>query len=98
MHLEWMSEKETLIRSIPLCMPYLDLRLYLDAVVALDSLQQLQLLELMNQSQVFDPGLLSLEEKMELNEFLLRLRREEGNMNGVFKQLTNEDCWNLLHV
>lgn len=98
MHLEWMSEKEILILSVPLCFPYLDLRLFLDAVVALELLQQQHLLDLMNQAQVFDPRLLSLEEKMELNDLLLRMEGEEDNIKGVFKQLTSEDCWNLLHA
>ncbi|QLZ67535.1 DNA mismatch repair protein MutL [Legionella sp. PC1000] len=97
-NLEWLGENEAVIRSMPLCMPHLDLRLFLDSVAACDVVNQNTLLELMNRSQVFDPRLLSLEEKMELNELLLRLYNEENKRPGLFKVLTSEDCKNLLHV
>ncbi|WP_454782759.1 DNA mismatch repair endonuclease MutL [Legionella sp. WA2022007384] len=91
-NLEWREDNEVLIRSIPLCMPHLDLRLFLDSIAECDVVQQDQLLELMNQSQIFDPRLLSLEEKMELNELLLKIYKEDNKRQGLFRALTNEEC------
>lgn len=98
MNLEWLGDNEVVIRSMPLCMPYLDLRLFLDSVAACEVVNQNTLLELMNRSQTFDPRLLSLEEKMELNELLLRLYNEENKRPGLFKVFTSEDCKNLLKL
>lgn len=97
-NLEWLGDNEVIIRSIPLCMPHLDLRLFLDAVAACDAVNQNTFLELMNRSQILDPRLLSLEEKMELNKLFLRLYNEENKKLGLFKVLTSDDCKNLLLV
>ncbi|MGM9454258.1 DNA mismatch repair endonuclease MutL [Legionella bozemanae] len=97
-NLEWLGDNEVIIRSIPLCMPHLDLRLFLDAVAACDVVNQNTFLELMNRSQILDPRLLSLEEKMELNKLFLRLYNEENKKLGLFKVLTSDDCKNLLLV
>lgn len=96
MSLEWAGEHEVFIRSIPLCMPYLDLRLFLDSIVECDVMHQSTLLELMNRTQEFDPRLLSLEEKMELNELLLAIYEEGNQQPGLFKELTHEDCRKLV--
>lgn len=98
MYLELSGEHEVLIRTIPLNIPYLDLRLFLDAVTALDLLHLNTLIELMSQSQVFDPKLLSLEEKMELHQLLIHSYGQENKKSGLFKELTVEECRNLLHV
>ncbi|KTD44185.1 DNA mismatch repair endonuclease MutL [Legionella parisiensis] len=98
MNLEWLGANEAVIRSIPLCMPHLDLRLFLDSVAACDVVNQNTLFELMNRSQIFDPRLLSLEEKRELNELFLRLYNEANKKPGLFKMLTSEDCKKLLLV
>ncbi|KTD66539.1 DNA mismatch repair protein MutL [Legionella santicrucis] len=97
-HIEHFDDQEVLIRSIPLCMPYLDLRLFLEAVAELEIIHPTKLTELMIQAQVFDPRLLSPEEKMELNELLLRAHAEKNNETGLFRALTVEDCRNLLDV
>ncbi|KTD01644.1 DNA mismatch repair endonuclease MutL [Fluoribacter gormanii] len=94
-NLDWAGDNEVLICSIPLCMPYLDLRLFLDSIAEGD-VQQQQLLELMNQSQTFDPRLLSLEEKMDLNELLLKIYKEDSKRQGLLKALTNEECKKLV--
>ncbi|MDR3504525.1 MAG: DNA mismatch repair endonuclease MutL [Legionella sp.] len=89
---------EVLIRTIPVSVPYLDLRLFLDAVGALDEWGLEQLSELMSQSQVFDPRLLSREEKIELDQVFVRLHGGEDKRVGLFKALTIEHCQSLLHV
>ncbi|CAM2812474.1 DNA mismatch repair protein MutL [Legionella steigerwaltii] len=98
MNLEWTGEHEVLIRTIPLCMPNLDLRLFLDSIAECDEIVQNQLLELLNQSQTFDPRLLSLEEKMELNELLLKIYKDKDKKAGLFKVLTQEECRKLVDV
>jgi len=94
--LEWIGEHEVQIRSIPLCMPYLDLRLFLDSVAECGVVQQSTLMELMSRSQLFDPRLLSLEEKIDLNELLLHIYQEGHQQPGLFKALTNEACRKLV--
>lgn len=89
---------EVLIRTIPVSVPYLDLRLFLDTVSALDQWSLEQLSELMSQSQVFDPRLLSREEKIELEQVFVRLHGGEDKREGLFKVLTIEHCQSLLHV
>ncbi|MGL5743397.1 MAG: DNA mismatch repair endonuclease MutL [Legionella sp.] len=96
--LEWMGEHEVLVRSMPLCMPHLNLHLFLEAVNDSECVESHSLIELMNQAQVFDPRLLSVEEKMELNELLLRIYGEESKKTGLFKVLTNADLNSLLSV
>lgn len=56
------------------------------------------LIELMSQSQVFDPRLLSPEEKMELHQLLIKSYGQENKKSGLFKELTVEECRNLVHV
>ncbi len=97
-NLEWLRDNEVLVRSIPLCMPYLDLRLFLDSVADCDVVHQNKLLELMSRSQIFDPRLLGFEEKMALNELLLRIYKEENKRPGLVKILTIDDCKNLLQA
>jgi DNA mismatch repair protein MutL len=96
--LEIAGEGEVLIRTIPLSIPYLDLRLFLDAVTRLDKLGLDHLMTLMSQSQVFDPRLLSTEEKMELNQLFIKSHGQERKKPGLFKALTVDDCRNLLNV
>ncbi len=96
--MEVSCENEALIRTIPLSVPYLDLRLFLDAVIELQDASLSQLIELMSQSQIFAPQMLSHEEKMELNQVLISAQNKESQKAGLFKAITSEDCWNLLHV
>ncbi|MFT4058557.1 MAG: DNA mismatch repair endonuclease MutL [Legionella sp.] len=96
--LEQSNTHELLIRSIPISLPYLELRLFLDAMITLEKLSPEQLLVLMIKSQVFEPRLLSAAEKMELNQLLMKFYGHQQKKTGVFKALTIEDCRNLLNV
>ncbi|WP_058533318.1 DNA mismatch repair endonuclease MutL [Legionella saoudiensis] len=95
---ELSATHEVLVRTIPISVPYLDLRLFLDAVVSLDGWNLEQLIELMCQSQVFDPRLLSREEKIELDRIFVKLHGGKDKKAGLFKALTIEHCQSLLHV
>lgn len=92
------GDGELVVRTIPLSVPYLDLRLFFDAVGALEWFEMEQLIRVMSQSQAFDPHLLSSEEKMELHQLLMRLYAEENQRAGLFKAITANDCQNLLGV
>ena len=72
--------------------------MFLDTLADLERLQPDKLREVVCQAQVFDPKLLSPEEKMELNQLLLKFHGQENKKTGLFKALTIEDCRNLLHV
>jgi DNA mismatch repair protein MutL len=97
-HLDLAGEHEVLIRTLPRSTPYLDLRVFLDAVAALEVVHQDKLLELMSQAQIFDPRLLSFEEKMELHQLLIKSHGQKSTQPGLFKALTVDDCRNLLDV
>lgn len=98
MQIEDLGNQEIVIRSIPVCLPYLDLRLFLETLTDLESFHSSQLIKLMSNSQVFDPRLFSVEEKKELNELLLNIHGANDRTAGLFKALTHEDCRNLLDV
>lgn len=95
-HVQWVGTSELVIGSIPLCTPYLDLRLFLDEVCGLKSFHQHQLVELIAQSQVVDPKLVSVEEKIYFNELLLQM--DDTEKRNVFRPLTIEVCQDLFHV
>ena len=96
--IECTKEERLLIRSVPIKVPYLDTRLFLDAIAELDSFEVDQLIAVISQSQSFDPKQLSAEERIELNQWLLRVQSMEIRQEGLFKALSIEDCRMLLHV
>lgn len=96
---EWsIKEDKLLIRSIPIQVPYLDLRLFLERLAELDSIKVDSLLELMSRIQSCDSKLLSIEERAALNHFFLRIQNQKSELQGIFKALSVEDCRMLLHV
>ena len=97
-HLEYVGDSEVLVRSIPVQLPHLDLRLFFDTVAQLDVITIETLRELLNQTQVFDPQLLSLEEKLELHQLFIKFQGYEQKKTGVFHALTVEHCRNIVHV
>jgi len=97
-HIKPEGKDKLLITSIPLKVPYLDLRLFLDTLTQFAALDLELLIEQISKSQVFDPRLLSRAEKMELNQILLQMQKEENRQSGVFKSLTVDDCRKLVHV
>lgn len=97
-NLEWQGDCEAIIRTIPLCMPYLDLNVFLKTVCSLVVLVPNQLPELMIHAQVLDPRLFSVEEKLALNEFLHREYSNENNKIGLFRKLRLQECDHLVHA
>jgi DNA mismatch repair protein MutL len=92
------KESQLVIRSIPIIIPYLDLRLFLESVVELELFHVEHLVKVISQSQRFDPKLLSYEERMELNLFLLHFKNKEAQQEHMYKALSVDDCRMLLHV
>ncbi|HRD69127.1 MAG TPA: DNA mismatch repair endonuclease MutL [Legionella sp.] len=92
------SEGLVSILSIPVKMPYLDLHQLFTKLEEIGQVDpQLDLLiELLINSQIFDPGLLSDDERMELCEFLTRV--QDDQKQTLWKPLTVEDCRMLLNV
>ncbi|WP_425169222.1 DNA mismatch repair endonuclease MutL [Legionella sp.] len=95
---ELSGEYEVLIRTIPRDVPYLNLHLFFNALAQIETFQMDDLLELICQTQIFDPKLLDAEEKMKLNQFLKQSHGQNHKQPGLFKALTVEDCRNLLYV
>jgi DNA mismatch repair protein MutL len=95
--LELITDYEVIVRSIPLSIPYLNLSVLFETLRSLDNLNWGNLIELISQAQVFDPRLLSSEEKMELNQFLIKNQKKHKKLS-VSKALTMDACRNLLDV
>jgi DNA mismatch repair protein MutL len=93
--LEFIEDCEVWVRSIPLILPYLNISGLFEALNNLSVFDLDRLAELMCQNQVFDSKFLSLEEKIELNKFLVE-NQEIKNKKSVFKALTWDECRNLL--
>lgn len=96
--IELLKEDRLLIRSVPIKAPYLDIRIFFDYLVDLNSFQVDRLIEAICQSQRFDPKQLSTEERMDLNQFLMNIQNQKASQNAIFKAISLEDCRMFLHV
>ncbi len=97
-HLEWSQEDRLLIRTVPIKVPHLDLRLFIESLIELECVQFEQVIQVLSQCQRFDLKILSIEERMELNLFLLSAQNQESGLGGIYKALSVDDCRMLLHV
>lgn len=87
-----------LIRSVPIALPYLDLRLFFDKVMSLEFFHLEHLVEIISQTHIFDLKLLTLEERRELTQWVLEERHQQINQPKVYKPITVDDCRMLLDV
>ncbi|KGP63276.1 DNA mismatch repair protein MutL [Legionella norrlandica] len=85
-----------LIRSIPLEAPYLNFKLFFSSLGGLDSLSTDKLIELICVSQSFQPKQLTIEERSEMNQWIIELFSTEKSRN-IGKALTVDDCRMLLN-
>ncbi|MFI4962239.1 MAG: DNA mismatch repair endonuclease MutL [Legionellales bacterium] len=93
-HLEYSSDDKLLIRSLPIMLPYLNIKHFLDALAEQEPKDVQVLLELMVESQTLDPRLLTGEERMALNQSLIR-----GKASQPFcRMLTEDDCRTFLYA
>lgn len=89
--------EELMIRTVPIALPYLDLKLFF---ARLDRLQHYDLVHVAQElllSQVIDAQLLSPEEQAALGLYVLELQNNETG-SSLFKPLTLADCRMLLDV
>lgn len=88
------QDEDILIRSIPVCIPYLDLRTFCDGLVPLASFSLEQMQEHLVQAQAIEAAQLGIEERMDLSRFL---KVKAGDFKA-YKPFTVEDCRMLLDV
>ncbi|MDP3269014.1 MAG: DNA mismatch repair endonuclease MutL [Legionella sp.] len=91
-----LSEDLVSILSIPVKIPHLDLHRLFHQLEGIKHIEHELLIELLINSQIIDPGLLSHEERMELSEFLTRV--QDDQKQTLWRTLTVEDCRMLLNV
>lgn len=87
-----------LIRSIPVCLPYLDLRAFCERLVSLTVYSREVLQEQLIQAQVFEAGQVSLEERLALSQFFVENYKDKVGDLAVGKLFTVEDCRMLLNA
>ncbi len=82
--------------SVPVNIPYLDLRQFFESITQSHDLGLNNLIELLSQSQLFDSRSLSTEERNELSQLIMSY--PAFKKQPFFKELTDDDCRMLLHV
>ena len=90
--------REIVVRSVPMSIPYLDLKLFFQQLNDLDDYSLPQLANTVLHSQLFDAQQLSSEERSALSDYLLQLQNDTGQQLNFCKPFTAEDCRMLLHV
>lgn len=98
LHIDIAKEDTVLIRTIPIKIPYLDFRVFLDAVAELEQFNSEQIMNLLCDAQSFDPNHLESEERIALNQLLVESLKQETMPEKWSKPLTIDDCRMLLHV
>jgi DNA mismatch repair protein MutL len=92
--IEETKDEKLVLRSVPVQVPYLDIRLFWDALAALEHYSVDVLLDLLAASQAFDAKLLSAEERMQLDKLILSGQVPEF----LCAPLTEDRCRMILHV
>ncbi|KTD22027.1 DNA mismatch repair protein MutL [Legionella lansingensis] len=95
--IDLMSENTFLIRSLPIVVPYLNLKQLLTAIFKEYNLTNLELMELLITHQNFEPKLASQEEKEAL---LVYMHSEEADAqrHKWSKHLSTKLCWDLFNA
>ncbi len=96
--LDWTSDKEVTVRTIPLLFPHLDLKKMLERIPGSVSLDQLSLFKLLVSCQGFDAHALKDEDKLHLFLYLEKQLLSDSTLSCCLA-LTRETCRELLeHV
>lgn len=82
------ADGQLVILSLPVALPYLDVRLFLENIARETILEKNNILRALSESQVFDISLFSAEERLALNQFLLNCEHNPSSC----KALTEEHC------
>lgn len=92
-HIEFQAEKQMVVRTVPIIVPYLALKEFLEKAASLHTEDLDQWLQLLTETQLFDPKLLSLEERLHLQKVLIDTDKPQ---QGLAKVLSVENCRILL--
>lgn len=98
LHIELSNTDNLVIRSVPIKLPYLDLKTFFDSLIRVEELQLETLVELLCLSQVVDPRYFNREERIEINEMFFYSQDLIIKHQNVCKALTVDDCRMLFHV
>jgi DNA mismatch repair protein MutL len=103
-NLDVTSGTKIVLRSMPIAVPYLDVSVMMDSLSHLKSIDKEQILLLLSQAQNFDPRQLSMDERLELHQFILKNYSHEvgsetfnPNKECLFKAVTEDDCRKILY-
>lgn len=86
------------IRSIPVCMPNLDISLFFELLAKMPPLDLESLIAIAVQAHYVSPANLSREERTELSRFLIQMQTEQPELAGISKAITRDECRKLVHV
>ncbi len=92
------QDEELLIRSIPVRIPYLDLRNFFERIMQLELYSVEQLQEQLVQAQLIEAAQFSIEERAELSQYLIKIQKNMTRTFVAYKPFTADDCRMLLDV
>lgn len=92
------QKEELVIRTIPIALPYLDLKLFFDGVLSLTHYSLSVIEHYLIQAQIIDSRQLTPEERMELSQYLIYIQESTSSQNMAYKHFTADDCRMLLNV
>lgn len=98
LQIEFSKENNVIIRGVPIILPHLNIQLFLNSVVGLESLEVQKLMDILCQSQVVDAKHFTIEERTVLNQYLVTFVQDDNEAQQIYKALTIEDCRKLFHV
>lgn len=93
-----LKNEEMIIRTIPVALPYLDLKLFFDGLLELKECSESQMHYHLIHSQLIDAQQLSGEERIQLSHYLIYLQPNEPIHSLLFKPLNVDNCRMLLDV
>lgn len=88
--------EDILLRSIPVCSPYLDLKSFCESLIHLDNCSLERVQSLLVEAQLIDSSQLNAEERINLGHYLLEIQKEKRINFAAYKPFTIEDCRMLL--
>jgi DNA mismatch repair protein MutL len=92
------GDEELIIRTIPIAIPYLDLKLFFDGLFEIKNCSLSHLHQHLVNSQLIDAYQLSGEERMELSQYIMDIQPNEPIYSLVLKPLTSDNCRMLFDV
>lgn len=90
--LEWTAPNKLLVRRVPIPVPYLDLRLFIESLTLLQSFEEEDFFDLLMQSQHMGASMLTEEESMALTQWLTAHKKEQHPASGLYKELSADAC------